>query len=177
MSRGDLINIVSALAIVAGLILVLVELRQSRDIAEAQLEAGVNDTILNFNLALFGENAAAVQAKACHRPDELTPADRETLIAFNRALLMRTLSMLRIRNKGLFPAERDVEEFSRGNAMGFLGTPWGRYQWSKDRVWVSAQYPQLARTFDEVMDSIPKGTCSWKNDHSEYLQKLADGAI
>lgn len=112
MTKSDLFNAVSALAIVIGLVLVLLELRQSRDVAEAQLAAEFASTILSFDLASMGEDAAAVQAKACHQPTELTPADRETLIAFNRAFMGRIFGTLQFRRLGLFDVA-DWEYFVR----------------------------------------------------------------
>lgn len=177
MNRSDWINAVSAAAILIGLMFVLVELRQSRDIAEAQLSADVNSGSQNFNLAIFGENAAAIEAKACYQPTELTPADTEVLTAFNRALLAQVRLMSGIQRHGLLTSNSNFEEFARTAAGGFLGTAWGRFQWTTDRKLQPSEYADVVRIFDEVRATIPKGTCLWREEYEGYLKLVTSGDI
>jgi len=177
VNRSDWINAVSAAAILIGLMFVLVELRQSRDIAEAQLSAEVNSGLQTFNLAIFGETAAAIQAKACYQPTELTPADIEVLTAVNRALLAQVRLMHGIQRHGLLTVGSDFEEFARWMAGGYLGTTWGRYQWTTDRKLQPQEYADVVRIFDEVRDATPKGACVWREEYEGYLELARSGDV
>ena len=89
LKTTDLVQIFSALAIVVGLILVLVELRQSRGVAEAQLlsdQASIDTSIL---IGVMGENTAKVLAVACDEPQELSREQGEVLQAYLRSRLMQ----------------------------------------------------------------------------------------
>ena len=176
MDRGDLINAVSAIAIVVGLMLVLVELRQSRDIAEAQLFVDLNAAMLADDLAILGEDAAEAMSKECHQPSELTTVDWEVLIAKKRALLRRAVDRLAVQEQGLL-TELPGDGITRNVALGYLGTPFGRFVWKSERNWVVRGYPRIAQIFDEALETIPKGGCLWQGEHQEYLEELKKGTL
>jgi len=58
------VQVVTSLAIVIGLALVILELQQSREIARAQISSDSFALGAVHNTAMFGEQAAAVKAKA-----------------------------------------------------------------------------------------------------------------
>ena len=65
----------TAFAIVAGLIVVVWELRQNRALAEADLATQAYGQIQSHWQTLAGENPSAIVAKACSEPKELSDAE------------------------------------------------------------------------------------------------------
>ncbi|MGK0223148.1 MAG: hypothetical protein ACI9ON_002391 [Limisphaerales bacterium] len=81
-SLVDWIQIVTGVAIIGGLVLVIVELQQSKALTRAQLgSAAVFDSIADHR-ALMGENPAVTLLTACLHPDQLTDHDRLILRSY-----------------------------------------------------------------------------------------------
>ena len=79
---ASILQVFSNLAILAGLILVIWELQQSRILARAQLASdGMGYRIESFSTLI--EGSSALLAKACLQPDELTPAEKMELSLIN----------------------------------------------------------------------------------------------
>ena len=87
------VQIVTGVAVVVGLVLVIVELRQVQTLSRAQLSSDAMIQRTNIQMALAGENAAAALAKACIDPESLRPDEMRTLDAY---LYARYLSILRM---------------------------------------------------------------------------------
>ena len=83
------LHAISAAAIVVGVILVVYELRQTRQLAEAQL---LNDFLIQITgqqTALWGENAADVLVRACE-DENLSKADSLILYTYFQEVLSRS---------------------------------------------------------------------------------------
>lgn len=68
---SDWIQGLSAIAIVVGLILVVIELRQAEQIAQAQIWGESNSATMQIYETVMGEESAESLSKACFNPDEL----------------------------------------------------------------------------------------------------------
>ena len=176
LKTTDLVQIFSALAIVVGLILVLVELRQSRSVAEAQLlsdQASIDTSIL---IGVMGENTAKVLAVACDEPQELSREQGEVLQAYLRSRLMQLTRLRSIQKATGLLESRNFEQETKTLSGGFLGTPYGRYIWERDRAyWVANVYPEISRIFDETLSEVQASPreCTWRDfKHIEYLERL-----
>ena len=176
MNKSDLINAISAFAIVIGLVFVFVELRQSRELAEAELWTQLNGSMLSANLAVIGENAASAIAKSCHEPGALTPTEWEVLVHYRRAMLRRAIDWYRVQQKDLW-IELDPDALTRNVALGYLGTPMGRFFWKSEKEWVARSYPRIAEIFNEVLSTIPKGGCLWQDEFGQYIAELSKGEL
>ena len=72
----------TGLALVIGLILVFVELRQAKSLSLAELTSqGYSEAMAEFRVVM-GENPAPTIAKACLEPEALTPDEYIVLTAF-----------------------------------------------------------------------------------------------
>jgi hypothetical protein len=69
------VQIITGIAVVIGLILLIWELQQSRDVASAQLTSDAMDQILQIDLSEAGENPNVALTKACEDPNSLTNED------------------------------------------------------------------------------------------------------
>ena len=85
MSENKLFNaiqIATGLAVVVGLIMVFIELRQAKSLSLAELTSeGYAQAMADFRV-IMGENSAAVIAKACTAPDELSFEETVILDAY-----------------------------------------------------------------------------------------------
>jgi hypothetical protein len=72
MKKTDWIQLISSLAIIAGIGLVVVELRQSEQLTRMQLTSDYVESMNNVHGAVVGEGLAIALAKACLSPEELT---------------------------------------------------------------------------------------------------------
>ena len=79
------VQIAATIAVVIGLILVVIELRQAKEIAAAEnANQFFVDLIANHRMAI-GEDPAASLAKACTAPESLDARDRIVLRSYFRA--------------------------------------------------------------------------------------------
>ena len=69
------IQTATGIAVLVGVVLVVWELRQSQDIAEAQMLTDDFNNNIQFFAAISGENAADILAKACNDPEALTSGE------------------------------------------------------------------------------------------------------
>ena len=81
---ADWIQLVTGLAVVIGIGLVIWELKQAQQIAEAQIAFDSYALAVEINDAIFGENAADVLAKACEAPTSLTSGEWVILDSYYR---------------------------------------------------------------------------------------------
>ena len=88
-SLSNWIQLVTATTVVAGIGLVIWELRQSREIATAQLVSDSFAQATNVSTAVFGDKAAETIAKACENPDSLDGSDMTILDAYYRSRVAR----------------------------------------------------------------------------------------
>ena len=79
---GAWVQGVAAIAVVVGLILVIWELQQARQLARAQVSSDSFALASQINAVVLGETAAKVVEKACDTPESLTGADFEILRAY-----------------------------------------------------------------------------------------------
>lgn len=76
---GHLSQIISGVILVIGVVLVVMELRQTKDLAHAQLISDSFSIQIDRLVAQLGEDSAAVLAKACEGSEPLTYADAAVL--------------------------------------------------------------------------------------------------
>ena len=79
------VQLVTGVAVLLGLGLVIWELRQTRDIAEAQLISDGYSQATQVHTSMFGEQAAEVLAKSCENPEELSDSELQVLFRIHLA--------------------------------------------------------------------------------------------
>ena len=133
-SSGIWARVLSAIAVVIGLILVVWELQQTRTLARAQLlHASLTDSYQYF-LTRMGEESSAVHVKACLTPELMTDTEVAINFADNETmwLEMRRFALLEsIANFG-----GDIDQYFVTAMRVFLGRPlgWHKYQ-STGHAW------------------------------------------
>ncbi len=89
------IQIATGIAVVIGLIMVFVELRQAKSLSLAELTSqGYSEALADLR-TVMGENPAPTIAKACFAPEEITPDEHVVLVAFYSSKIAQ-ISRLRV---------------------------------------------------------------------------------
>ena len=73
---------IAAIAVIAGLVLVIWELRQSRQVATAQLTSDAMSQTLQLDLSQVGDDPKVALARACQDPNSLTIEDLVVLRSY-----------------------------------------------------------------------------------------------
>lgn len=129
MDNNKLFNIMqvaTGIALLVGLVLVFVELRQAKELTLAELSSqGYAEGLAEFR-TIMGENSAAVIAKSCIAPESLTPEEMVILSAYYSGRVAQ-VSRLRVLE---FVAEFGVpwQTLAVQQLSGILDTEPGR-QW------------------------------------------------
>lgn len=165
LTTTDWVQVIATLAIVVSIALVLIELRQSREIAVAQLISDEWAMEASLKIAMLGENPALVLAKACSHPSELTREDTEILDNYVQSKLAQ---IGRKRQISALTGFYDGQYSIRGTLVEILGTPYGRHAWETvSPFWEG--YPEVRETAEELLTEIGEG-CVWYSIHPEYLK-------
>ena len=86
-SMNKYLQILTNIAVLAGIILLIFELNQASNLTRAQLYDGAYDAAVTRNLTLVGESPAEILAKAMYAPETLNETDAVTLNQFYNSLL------------------------------------------------------------------------------------------
>ncbi len=146
--QRDWVQLLTNIAVVIGLLLLIYELNQSRELTRAQMVDGAYDAAIFRNLALIGESPEGAIARSLFHPEDVTEADAIVLSHFYTALL---ISWLRNRDeRGLGYFDREFEEVIASEAY-FLNSIPGRRWWASVR---DLQEPELAAAVDKALGPL-----------------------
>ena len=146
--RIDWAQLITNIAIIAGLVLLIYELNQSRDLARAQVVDSLYGAAVDRNLAVLGESPEQALARSIFAPDEITQSDAVVLSQYYTALLVSWLRNKDERGAGYFG--RAYEEVIESEAY-FLNTIPGRKWWDSIREF---QDPQLSAAVDRALQNL-----------------------
>ena len=100
------IHLLTAISVVVGVFLVVLELKQTRENAFNEIIQTRMDTVIQETSLIYGENLADVLAKACHQPMILNEAESLILhnfftVQIHHAMKVRYLEELRATPSGV----------------------------------------------------------------------------
>ena len=122
------VQIVSGIALVAGLALVLIEMRQTKQLVRTQLIAESEALGLSRNLTLLGENPARALAKTCDSDSEMS---REEALVLNHLYYSHLYTVFRayeVDTRGGFEDEY-WKAIGEARLREIFATPHGRAWW------------------------------------------------
>ncbi len=149
--KRDWLQIITNIGVVIGLVLLLYELNQSRDLTRAQVVDSVYGAVVSRNLALLGENPEDAIAKSIFRPEELTEADAIVLNQFYTALLVSWLRNKDPRGLGYFGGSNEELALIIASEAYFLNTEPGRRWWSITKPMTD---PEIVAAVDTALDNM-----------------------
>ena len=160
---SNIVQVLSTVSIAIGIFLVIYEIRQTREIAMAQIAVSNTDASLQVYLALGGEDPSPLMSKACLSPDQVTAQDLSTLDAVFSAFVARAAREV------IVVIYSDLsEEWRRETAAALwlerlFWTEHGRWWWDANK---SRYAPALVSLGDWVKGEIGSVSCS------EYARKF-----
>ena len=150
----------AALAIVAGLILVVWELKQNRALAEADLTTQAYGQIQSSWLTFVGEDSSAVVTKACLEPKELS--DAEVGIYWAHIQLQYFNMTRNVYVESIAGFGSSIDEWIRSDMKYYLGTRLGRWEFDQ---FGESWHPTMKRIATELIDGDMVVPCEvkWRN--------------
>ncbi|MEM1433840.1 MAG: hypothetical protein AAGG11_07300 [Pseudomonadota bacterium] len=149
--KKDWLQVTTNVGVVIGLVLLIYELNQSRDLTRAQVVDSVYDAAVTRNLALLGENPEAAIARSVFRPDELSEQDAVVLTQFYTAMLV---SWMRNKDESGLGYFEESFQYTIASEAYFLNTGPGRRWWST--VWSTVD-PDIAAAVDSALANMAPG--------------------
>jgi hypothetical protein len=135
------VQLATGVAVIIGLVLVVWELQQSREIAKLQIVSqGWSEDMANIR-ARIGESFAETQAKACFEPNQLTKAEIFEMTAYFNLIV----AMARRKKEFVSLGETATfswEELARLNVAGWLSYEVGREDF-KSRTDIDPQIKEI----------------------------------
>ncbi len=169
---GAWVQGVAAIAVVVGLILVIWELQQARQLARAQVSSDSFALASQINAVVLGETAAKVVAKACDTPESLTGADFEILRAYYQSWVSVVWRVQVIEQRsGLY--DGDWKQRGPGIFANIFSTAAGRGWWKSTRFSNSGELRELG---DSLLAEAGPIACkedfnSFQTETTKALQK------
>jgi len=166
---SDITQGLTLLAVIAGVWLVIYELRQAQNIATAQLISDVFDLMQQQHSSVMGENPAIALSLACTHPDSLDQEQMLVLDSYFNSILNRTRRAFHIKeNSGISHfSESGGLSLADAGAYNFRSvgaTPFG--QW-----WLSIQrFDTAHQEYLESARSQGYFDCRQFGDYQEWLR-------
>jgi hypothetical protein len=152
--KRDWLQMVSNLAIIAGLIIVIYELNQSRNLAYGQILASSYATINTRMVTQMGENPQLALEKAVLNPESLTSQDAVVLDAHYNSIISSWYDVIRMMEAtGI---DRDWQGTIANSARETFSTDPGRRwlrEWTQRPAWESMQ-PDFDQYYTDVWFQI-----------------------
>ena len=122
----DWVQISTMIAVVVGLVLVVIELRQSHTLAQQQATAATFSDLISVQQTYLGEDFMTTFAKACADPTDLTDSELLQMRAYrNIQLIVAGRAKINQETAGF---DYEWERAAQGPMLRWLYTPVGRAQ-------------------------------------------------
>ena len=131
--KRDWFQIFTNLGVILGLIVLVYQINQSHQQAEAQMVVESIQTSFASYQLVVGENPAPVLAKARSKPAELTFEERVVLDAFNRSVLLDVAMRYWMADIGIWNTDGAWRGLAVSHVNQNLAYPAGREWWSRNR--------------------------------------------
>ena len=131
------LTLAANVGVLAGLVLVSLQIRQNTAITRAQIENDYFLADMQLELAMMGEDPAASWIAAVYAPDELTPRDAAVVDRYFNYGLVQVQRLQRMNELGL----ADDEWVDRVDYLRWhLGNEVGRRWWEYSKEGFSAEF-------------------------------------
>ena len=165
---NNLVQLITAFAIVIGLGLVIWELRQARQATMSQLSNETYQIMSSLSTTLLGEHPTDVLAKACDAPDTMTRAELILLDQYYFEILSRLTRIRRLSQRGSFYSEDDWKD-SLGSLGLLFETHAGRAYWKTSADYVG---PEIKAAGDRFLSNWKDQSCTELYD--EWMQGIRE---
>lgn len=154
----DWVQIVANIGLIAGLILVGLQLKQNSDLLKTQLLYEESGRFISSEQAMYGEEPARTWAKSIETPRDLTLEEIRIIDAYLYTMVEHWRATQMLAEEGLLD-ERDEWQFRvKNEAQYFFGNEYARAWWSVYREEIVISSPELITIVDDVIAADPDGT-------------------
>lgn len=163
-------HISSTVAVLIGVALVGLEIRQNSELTELQILKQDAESANDRSVSILPQNINEIRQKSFDEPENLTHAEYRALDSFYWYLVIaRWRSLYNLAERGLLDEgvwQRQVEE----DARIFLGYPFGRAYWERLAETAVALPPDLVDTVDSALADAPEDFPS--DAYADVLRRL-----
>jgi hypothetical protein len=160
------VQIATSLAVLIGLALVIVEMRQTHTLSRAEIGAGSFDLLSSRLLSTVGESFAVARAKSCIAPEDLSDSElielreyyQASVTLINRQMMMRLIGGFNYR-------WQDSAETELG---GMLETQQGRAWFETYKEDLKASNAELVAIGEDILSKL---TINCAKKATEYFNK------
>lgn len=146
------LTLAANLGVLLGLIVLIVEVRQSANLVRITLETEKSDAQLMIELRMTDPAVAAVWEKSIYTPDDLTNADLRIMDGVLNSSMMiydRLLSMM----EGKLVDRARVKQNISNTAPFIFGSPFGKNWWRQNAIgWQGTALYEIA---DPIIADVP----------------------
>ena len=164
------LQIVANLGLIAGLVLVGMQLKQNSDLLKTQLLYEESGRFISSEHALYGEEAAKIWAKSIENPRELTLQEIRVIDSYLYSAVEQWRATHMLAQQRLLDDEDEWQLRVRDEAPYFLGNEYGRAWWTVYREETKIVLPDLVELVDEVLEEDPEGTLRYQMMPMEILK-------
>lgn len=133
---NDWLQLVAAVAVIGGLILVAAELRQNQDLARAQLNSDSLAALEQMALSRQNEPLARALAKSYETPEEVTVYEALIIDGYYRQLFDMLVRENAFVQRGIYDDQRQI--LARIVAGNILSSEFGRIWWDMSKPGLSS---------------------------------------
>ena len=151
----DWVRGLSTIAVLLGVALVILELRQNSDLIELQILKQSSDNFAENSLSLLPENLYEIRQKSMDNPQDLTHLEYRVLDSYYWSItVLQWRSLYDLAERGLLEQSawhRMVED----EARVFLAYPFGRAWWKGTKEVTTTLPKELVAAVDDVLSDAP----------------------
>ena len=165
----DWIQIITGVAVLAGIVLVILELQQSHTLSRAESTVQTYSDFMGNQQSVLSENFSQTYAKACTNPLDLTDAELREMRAYADMQLITITRMRRLQEIAAY--DYDWRVSATGSINRWIATPVGIAQFHelKDRL-----HPELVQIVESRIDESPDYQCK---EEVEGIRSILKGMV
>ena len=148
------IEVIAAIGMLGGLILVAMQLNQNTRLLRTQLLFEANRNYIQWEQNMLGENPAEIWEKSLVSPEELTLSEQRTMEAYYWSGVEQWLTLYRLEEEGLI--EEEWKTAVSEEAKYLLGNPLGLAYWATQKGGIEAR--DFVSAVEEALASRKLGT-------------------
>jgi hypothetical protein len=147
---GQTLSIVANVGVLAGILLLVYELNQTRELAQAQFEVDRDTAFQESELGMIGADLATIWEKAIFDPGSLSGSEIRTLDAFYAIQLSRYGSAFDLERAGFRPSG-STRLLLQSGVTSYFGNSFAQLWWRYSRKDWDSDFAEL---MDEVISSV-----------------------
>jgi len=174
MKINDWLSLVGTVGLLAGLVLVTLELRTINDMAEAEaVREGWNQDI-SIDLFAIENGIFRLRAKSIENPLDLTDEEIQILGAYLTAEMQHHIAIADMRDRyssGLLPLETQAA----GIVDDLLAGAFGRGWFNANEYWINEFQPELVTAIrQEMANSTAQKAYTWPSVIREHVRQVIE---